>query len=138
VLDIGSGSGILSQAAHLLGARKVFGCDIHEDAIAASQAQLRSHLFQGSADAIRGQIADVVVANISAKTIDALGWELNRISKPNGLLILTGFIRENPPKGFSPERITDRGDWLCWLCRPQAIPRSGDRQVSHTHSLEWW
>ncbi len=81
VLDIGSGSGILSQAAHLLGARKVFSCDIHDDAIAASQAQLRSHLFQGSADAIRGQIGDVVVANISAKVIDRLAWELNRISQ---------------------------------------------------------
>jgi ribosomal protein L11 methylase PrmA len=137
VLDIGSGSGILSQAALLLGAGEVFSCDIHDDAIASSQAQLRSRLFQGSADALRSQTGDVVLANISTKVIDALSWELNRITKPNGLLILTGFIRENPPKDFSPERITERGDWLCWLCRPEAVG-AGKRLASHSHSLEWW
>lgn len=137
VLDIGSGSGILSQAALLLGASKVFGCDIHDDAIASSQAQLRSCLFQGSADAVRSQTGDVVIANISAKVIDALSWELNRVTKPEGLLVLTGFIRDNPPKGFSPERVTERGDWLCWLCRPQTLGAE-KRPVPHSHSLQWW
>ncbi len=119
VLDIGTGSGILSQAALLLGAGKVFSCDIHEDAIASSKPQLQSRLFLGSAEAIATRAGDVVLANITAEVINALSWELTRITKPDGILILTGFIQGNTPTHFSPEKITKRGDWLCWLCRPQ-------------------
>lgn len=137
VVDIGSGSGILSQAALRLGAGQVFSCDIHVDAINSTKAQLQPRLFLGSADAVRTQTADLVLANISAKVIDALSRELNRITKPNGLLVLTGFIRDHPPERFSPEKVTERGDWLCWFCRPQPGAER-DARVAQTHPLEWW
>jgi len=135
VLDIGSGSGILSQAALLLGARCIFSCDIHPDAIAASRSLLPSRLFLGTADAIRPQTGDIVLANISAKVVDALSWELKRITKPDGLLVLTGFLRDNPPIHFAPEKILERGDWLCWLCRPdetKMLPKP------YLQPLQWW
>ena len=138
ILDIGCGSGILSQAALLLGARNVFSCDIHNDAIASAKPQLQPHLFLGSADSVRNQIGDIVVANISAKVIDALAWELNRITKANGLLILTGFIEDKLPTRFSPTRITERGDWRCWLCHPQPVTQDDVSSGARAHSLQWW
>lgn len=138
IVDIGSGSGILSQAALLLGVENVFGCDIHSDAIAASRALLHSCLFLGSADAIREGVADLVLANISAKVIDRLAWELQRITKPGGRLILTGFVRENPPLHFVPDNVTQSGDWLCWVCRPQNVAASAKAPASGTHSPQWW
>lgn len=138
VLDIGCGSGILSQAAILLGAAKVFACDIHEDAIGSAQAQLPSGLFLGSADAVRSQTGDIVIANISAKVIDALAWELSRVTKPDGVLILAGFIQERTPMHFTPEQVTQQGDWLCWLCRADSISGDVRAPVSHAHPLQWW
>lgn len=135
VLDIGSGSGILSQAALMLGAARVFSCDIHLDALTGSRPQLQSPLFLGSADAIRSQTGDIVLANISAKVIDALAWELKRITKPNCVLVVTGFIRDNPPLHFAPEKILEGGDWLCWLCRPEGINASPKPYVQ---PLQWW
>ncbi len=135
VLDIGSGSGILSQAALMLGARSVFSCDIYPEAIAASRALLQSRLFLGTAEAIRSQTADIVLANISAKVVDALSWELKRITKPNALLVVTGFLRDNPPIHFTPEKVLERNDWLCWLCRPDGITNV---QKPYVHPLQWW
>lgn len=138
VLDIGSGSGILSQAALLLGASRIFSCDIHADAIRTSAPHLGARIFLGSADAIKSAAGDLVIANISTKVIDRLSWELNRITRSNGLLILSGFIRDNPPQNFSPEKVTERGDWLCWLCRPSASVSDELPPFSHVHSPDWW
>src|SRR5215469_1327822 len=46
VLDVGTGSGILGEAAQLLGAAKVFACDTEPDAIAIARQRL-SHCFVG-------------------------------------------------------------------------------------------
>jgi ribosomal protein L11 methylase PrmA len=90
VADIGCGSGILSAAASLLGAAAVISCDIHQDSVKAAKTLLQTPLFAGSADGIRSEVADVVLANISVKALDALAWDLQRIAKPNGLLVLAG------------------------------------------------
>src|SRR5229473_7867445 len=54
VIDIGTGSGILSAAALLVGAGRVVACDIDPQAVRiASERADDPHLFIGSADAIR-------------------------------------------------------------------------------------
>src|ERR1700720_323256 len=60
VLDVGTGSGILAEAARLLGARFVYACDTDPVAV-----QIAGHGFVGSVDAIAGASVDLVVANIS-------------------------------------------------------------------------
>jgi ribosomal protein L11 methyltransferase len=91
VLDVGSGSGILSIAAKLLGASRVIACDIDKDA---------SVDFIGSVDAVRDNSFDVVVANINEDVIGAMRPDLERVAKRR---ILSGFQDEE-------------GNWTCIVC----------------------
>jgi ribosomal protein L11 methylase PrmA len=88
VLDVGSGSGILSIAAKLLGATRVTACDIDPDAALD---------FIGSVDAVRGNSFDVVVANINEEVIGKMLPDFERVAKHR---ILSGFQDDN-------------GDWTC-------------------------
>lgn len=88
VLDVGSGSGILSIAAKLLGATRVTACDIDPDAALD---------FIGSVDAVRSNSFDVVVANINEEVIGKMLPDFNRVAKHR---ILSGFQDDN-------------GDWTC-------------------------
>ncbi len=94
VLDVGSGSGILSIAAKLLGAGRVIACDIDPDAARPVP------FFVGSVDAVRSNSFDVVVANISESVIEDLRDEFTRVARQH---ILSGFQDEH-------------GNWTC-LCQ---------------------
>jgi ribosomal protein L11 methyltransferase len=91
VLDVGSGSGILSIAAKLLGAGLVVSCDIDPEA-----AQV-APFFVGSADAVRSSAFDVVVANISDEVLGPMRAGLERVAPQR---ILSGFQ-------------DDQGKWSC-------------------------
>lgn len=86
VLDVGSGSGILSIAAKLLGAGRVVACDIDPDAAKVVP------FFVGSVDAVRLASFDVVVANISAAVIEEYRAEFERVAR---VRILSGFQDES-------------------------------------------
>jgi ribosomal protein L11 methylase PrmA len=73
-------------------------------------------LFTGSADAVRSQWADVVVANIDSATIEYLAPELARVRKPDSTLILSGFPQGDLPEGFAVRKILRREEWRCWIC----------------------
>lgn len=103
VLDIGSGSGILSAAARLLGARSVIGCDIDPEV---------SPEFIGSADAVKSGSADLLVANISAAVVSELAPEFGRIAP---LLILSGFTESETPEGFRIRERLQKDEWVCLI-----------------------
>jgi ribosomal protein L11 methyltransferase len=96
VADVGTGSGILSEAAIKLGAGSAFACDTDHGAVIAARENFERGgvsvpLFVGSADSIAGGSADIVVANISPAWIAELAPEWMRILRPNGVAILSGF-----------------------------------------------
>jgi ribosomal protein L11 methyltransferase len=86
VLDVGTGSGILARAASLLGARRVWACDV--DPVAVEIAGMG---FVGSADAVKKGTADLVVANISPEAIVALAPDLLRVRRAGGVVLASGF-----------------------------------------------
>jgi ribosomal protein L11 methyltransferase len=88
VLDVGTGSGILAQAAELLGAGRVIACDIDPVAVELARRPLS---FVGTAGAIRAASCDLVVANINPETIILLAPELMRVLRAGGIAIAGGF-----------------------------------------------
>jgi ribosomal protein L11 methyltransferase len=99
LLDLGTGSGILSAAALLLGAPAVYACDIDEDAVlvAREYTERRVPLFLGSARSLRGASVEVVAANINAATLRALAGDIARVLKPGGRALLGGFTAIDMP-----------------------------------------
>jgi len=116
VLDLGTGSGILAEAAKLLGAEKVVGCDIDAEAIAFTRARARVPLFVGSVDAVRERSQDLIVANIDAATVEFLRPELERVRKHDSRLILSGFREWDLPEGWHPRETMRREGWACLVC----------------------
>jgi ribosomal protein L11 methyltransferase len=114
VLDVGSGSGILSEAAALLGAARIIACDTDPEAVAIARWRVPL-TFVGSVGAVRSAIADLAVANISPEAIISLADELLRVLRPGGVLILSGFethevemIRAALPRAVE---IRSKGNW---------------------------
>jgi ribosomal protein L11 methyltransferase len=96
VADIGTGSGILAEAAAKLGASRISACDTDPDAVAVARenfarAGVRVDLAVGSANLFADASADIVVANISPGWIIDLAREWPRILRPGGMGILSGF-----------------------------------------------
>ena len=116
VLDVGSGSGILSDAARLLGAGTVIGCDIDYDAVAMASERAQARLFVGSADAVRSGSADVIVANISSLAAEELATEFARVRRPDSRLIVSGFPEDDLPQGFERCELLRRDGWACLIC----------------------
>jgi len=102
VCDVGTGSGILSEAAAMLGAGKVIACDI--DGIAAAiahrniaRADSPFLVYIGSVTAIAAGTADLLLANISPDWISAMAREWKRVLGKNGRGLLSGFDASDLP-----------------------------------------
>lgn len=90
VLDVGSGSGILSIAAKMLGAGRVIAFDVDAE-VARTAPLLAEHgvpLFIGTVDAVAPGSFDVLVANISEEVLGAMRPALDKVAR---VRILSGF-----------------------------------------------
>jgi ribosomal protein L11 methyltransferase len=129
VLDIGTGSGILAQAAHLLGAEDVFACDIdHEASMIAKEnfakSPYRIPLFTGSARSVRTRCIRTVIANVNATTLDMIRDEIRRIAAEDAILILSGFHEDETPRvvpqDFAILLTLERDGWACVVLSAKA------------------
>lgn len=97
VLDYGCGSGILAIAAKKLGALKVVGTDIDEQAIIASEYNAAQNdvnvVFIHAANYEVVQF-DVVVANILSSALSVLAPVLASACKTGGKIALSGILAE--------------------------------------------
>ena len=139
VLDLGCGSGILSIAALVLGAKEAFACDIDEKCVdvAYENAALngvgkdRYTVRWGDVltdKALQAQLGggyDIVVANIVADVIIGLSGRVRPFLKEGGLFLCSGIIDERAEEVLAQLRadgwiVMERHDsegWYSFLCR---------------------
>ncbi len=137
LLDVGCGSGILSMAALLLGAKKAVGIDINETAVrtaiengtALGMTPPRYEIMLGDlATDVHGTY-QVVVANIVADAIKMLSPDVPRFLAPDGVYIVSGIIdtREQDVVdalkacGFQIIERKEHGGWLCLVTKHMAV-----------------
>ena len=110
ILDYGCGSGILSIAAHKLGAKTVLGID--NDYQALRNAERNKSLNSADIDLLHSSNYktkmkfDIVIANILLKTIISLKENLLTSLKPKSNLLLSGILKDQAIElisNFAPE-----------------------------------
>ncbi len=126
VLDVGSGSGILSIAAHLLGAGKVIGIDIDPEAVRVGRENVALNGFADTIEIVQGDLtkgvsfcADLVVANLMADLIKFLSKDVSKHIRPGGVYISSGILAELADdvadviraQGFEIAEILFDGEW---------------------------
>jgi ribosomal protein L11 methyltransferase len=136
VADIGCGSGILSTAAILLGAKKVYGVDTDPLAVRAARSNRELNNIQpeqmvineGSIEELIQLIdepVDGIVCNILAEVIIDLIPQMNALSKPKSWVILSGILLEQvkpiadtlEQNGWTVATLWRRQDWCCFNVR---------------------
>jgi ribosomal protein L11 methyltransferase len=136
VLDVGTGSGILSIAAVKLGARRTMGLDVDPQAVAIARENARINDVSQRSDfscsaldsGVRSESFHRAVANINGEVLLPLLRDIRRVLLPGGHAILAGFLAEE--EGFLRRGLTESGLRLCrvecqrgWL---SAVARAGD------------
>lgn len=135
VLDVGTGSGVLSIAAKALGANEVRAYDIDE--IATRQAKENVMLNPYAAgvtvepnnllNGIENAEADLIVANILAEILLLMIEDAWNNLKTGGYFILSGIINSKRndieeallAQGFVMEQAKVMGDWHCLICKKE-------------------
>ena len=107
VLDLGSGSGILSIAAVKLGAQRVVALDIDSQAVTAARRNFRRLGIREQVSLARGSVPnptapegsfDLAVANISARGVmDRAPFILTAL-KPQAWFIASGLLKSQQPE----------------------------------------
>ena len=139
VLDLGCGSGILSIAALLLGAKDAFACDIDDKCVgvayenAALNGIGKEHYTVRAGDVLSdrglqkefGGDYDLIVANIVADVIIALAPQVRGLLKVGGLFLCSGIIDDRAEEvreklveaGWTIEETRSGEGWFSYLCR---------------------
>ena len=96
VLDYGCGSGILGIAAKKIGAKKVFGVDIDDQAIKSSRDNAKINdveIFWNNTEIKVDYRTDLVVANILSSALIVLAPALAEYCNTNGKIALSGILQ---------------------------------------------
>lgn len=100
-LDVGCGSGILSIASALLGAKKTLGVDIDPIAVAISKENVELNKLSQVVEIIEGDLAkgicfkaDMIAANLMADLVMMLTEDVAKHLKQDGIYISSGILIE--------------------------------------------
>lgn len=132
VLDVGCGSGILSIIAARLGASRVLGIDIDDEAVTASEENGERNDVMDIARFQIGDLtegvdfqADVVVANLLTHLVLRLSPDIPKHMLPGGRYVTSGILVEQEASvvqaleelGFTVLETAEKGDWCCIAAR---------------------
>lgn len=132
VVDVGTGSGVLSIGAAMLGAKSVHALDLDEVAVKSAQENIQLNKVEHIAEVFHGNLldtvkepADVVVANILAEIIMSFTDDAFSIVKPGGVYVTSGIIGAKKDEvkaaleasGFQIEEVLMMEDWVAIISR---------------------
>lgn len=133
ILDLGTGSGILSIFSAMLGAAEILGLDIDPEAVpnATENALINgvNNVFtasHGSMEQVQvKQYYDIVISNLIFEGIVKLFDRFVEVTKPGGKVILSGILdsQEKQMTEFIKSRfsadieIMRENEWLCYILR---------------------
>ncbi|MGG5254999.1 50S ribosomal protein L11 methyltransferase [Neobacillus sp. SM06] len=133
VIDVGTGSGVLSIAAAMLGAGHIRAYDLDE--VAVTQARLNAKLNKVNSkidiaqnnllDGVEDNSADLIVANILAEVILRFTSDAAKVIKPGGCFIASGIIQQKKEQvkdallcaGFEIGETMMMEDWVAIIAR---------------------
>ncbi|KSU63751.1 ribosomal protein L11 methyltransferase [[Bacillus] enclensis] len=136
VIDVGTGSGVLSIAAAMLDASEVEAYDLDEVAVRSARLNVKLNKVQDRVsvdqnnllNGITGQ-ADVIVANILAEIILRFTEDAFELVKPGGYFITSGIIQPKKQEvkealehaGFLIEEVMVMEDWVAIIAQKPTV-----------------
>ncbi|WP_102274512.1 50S ribosomal protein L11 methyltransferase [Cytobacillus massiliigabonensis] len=132
VIDVGTGSGVLSIAAAMLGADKVTALDLDEVAVNSARLNIELNKVHHNVDVKQNNLldgvepgADIVVANILAEVILRFTGDVSTVVKQGGYFIASGIIQPKKQEvkdsmieaGFEIVETLQMEDWVAIIGR---------------------
>ncbi|GLB58260.1 50S ribosomal protein L11 methyltransferase [Cytobacillus sp. NCCP-133] len=131
-IDVGTGSGVLSIAAAMLGAETVTALDLDEVAVNSARLNVKLNKVQHVVDVSQNNLldgvdqrADIVVANILAEVILRFTDDVASAVKHGGYFIASGIIQQKKQEvrdaiaaaGFDIEETIQMEDWVAIVAK---------------------
>lgn len=132
VIDVGTGSGVLTIASSLLGASEVYAYDLDDMAVTSAKSNIELNNLPSKIVIKENNLledvtieADVIVANILAKIILQLIPDAMHVLKSGGYFISSGIIAVQKEEmlaaltneGFKIQQVNQMEDWLVIIAR---------------------
>lgn len=132
VIDVGTGSGVLSILSAKLGAEKVLAMDLDEVAVRAAEENINQNHVEAIVTLRQNNLldgvferVDVIVANILAEVILLFPEDVYNTLKPGGLFIASGIIAEKAEAvreaicaaGLTVLTTEVQGDWVAVIAK---------------------
>lgn len=132
VLDVGTGSGVLTIASALLGASDIYAYDVDDIAVQSAKNNIDLNDLPAKITVAENNLlenieieADIVVANILANIILLLIPDAMRVLKPGGYFISSGIIAGQKDEmitalvgaGFKIRQVNQMKDWLAIIAQ---------------------
>ncbi len=132
VIDVGTGSGILSIASHLIGVKRIKALDIDEMAVNVAKENFKKNHCENAIEAVPGNLLqdedkkfNIVIANILAHIIEEMIEDAYNTLVEEGYFITSGIIEEKYEEiesqmkrvGFNIISVEHDNGWVCIVCQ---------------------
>ena len=136
VIDVGTGSGVLSIAAAMLGAKKIAALDLDHVAVTAAKENIELNKVEDIVEVSHGNLLEaidikpnLIVANILADVIMSFSADAASILPEDGLFIVSGIIGEKRDevkndlvnKGFEIIESVLMEDWVAIVAKKKGV-----------------
>ena len=132
VIDVGAGSGVLSIASVLLGAKQVYAYDLDEIAVKTTKINAKLNKVDTKIKTKQNNLLDnithqpdIIVSNILAEIIMRFEKDAYHLLKPGGIFITSGIIQTKKQQvkqalidvGFDIVEVNQMEDWISIIAK---------------------